>query len=538
MSIFVRWTRAALGAALLLVTSATSAQFPNLINYQGFVAVSGASFTGSGHFRFALVNPGGTTTYWSNDGTSVAGSQPTTAVNLAVSGGVFSVVLGDVPMTAIPASVFTSNSDVRLRVWFDDGSHGVQQLSPDQRVVAAAYAIAVDPDSTTLTSNFFKQGGNPFGGIATLGTTDNNALEVRVNGMRVMRYEPNTTTPNVIGGHVNDGVYIGVVGASIGGGGAAGAQNATVLGYICLLGYGCLNGVTDAWGTIGGGAGNQAGNGVGATTDAAFATVAGGFSNWAQGNFSSVGGGRYNTAAALATVGGGDGNTANGYSATVSGGVGNIASGTLAVVPGGYGNQALGDYSFAAGTSATIPASAPGTFFWNDSTGPQSLPANSHDVFIAIATNGIGLYTYKDFSHGCVLLGAAGSWTCTSDRATKSDFTAIEPRDILARVVEMPITQWRWKGETEGVRHVGPMAQDFRAAFGLGHDDKTITQVDIEGIALAAIQGLNAKVEAQSAVLADRDARIAALESQLAEIRRAVEMLAARSTPELTVARR
>jgi hypothetical protein len=142
MSIFVRWTRAAVGAALLLALATLAhAQVPNLLNYQGFVAVGGANFTGSGQFRFALVNAAGTTTFWSNDGTSVGGGQPATAVTLAVSGGVFSVVLGTAPMTAIPATVFTANSDVRLRVWFDDGSHGVQLLAPDQRVVAGAYAI-------------------------------------------------------------------------------------------------------------------------------------------------------------------------------------------------------------------------------------------------------------------------------------------------------------------------------------------------------------------------------------------------------------
>jgi hypothetical protein len=144
MHVFVRRIRAAVGAALLLVTLGTTAQVPNLINYQGFVAVGGASFTGSGQFRFAFVDPAGTTTFWSNDGTSVGGSQPAAAVTLAVSGGVFSAVLGDtsvVNMTAIPATVFTANSDVRLRVWFDDATNGIQHLVPDQRIVAGAYAI-------------------------------------------------------------------------------------------------------------------------------------------------------------------------------------------------------------------------------------------------------------------------------------------------------------------------------------------------------------------------------------------------------------
>jgi ketosteroid isomerase-like protein len=86
--------------------------------------------------------------------------------------------------------------------------------------------------------------------------------------------------------------------------------------------------------------------------------------------------------------------------------------------------------------------------------------------------------------------------------------------------------------------HFGPTAQDFYAAFELGDSDLAIGLQDADGVALAAIQGLNAKLNEQAAVLADRDARIAALESQLGELRRAVEMLAARGTPELTLARR
>ncbi len=399
--------------------------------------------------------------------------------------------------------------------------------------ITSSGTIAVDPASVTLTGNFFKQGGNAFGATAVLGTTDSNAVEIDVNGSRAMRYEPNATSPNVIGGYVNNGVYLGVVGAGIAGGGAAGALNDLLLGFTCALAYGCLNGVTDAFGTIGGGAGNQAGDGVGTTSDATFATVAGGFSNWARNAFSSVGGGVHNSAGGTySTVAGGIGNTASGSSATVAGGAGNTASGVDATVAGGgvntasgvgstvaggYNNSAGGDYSLAAGYGAVIPASASGSFLWSSaSTGGTALPAGAHDEFVVVATNGIGFYTYGDFSHGCALVGLAGSWSCTSDRATKSGFTSIEPRDILARLVEMPITQWRWKGEAETVRHVGPTAQDFRAAFGLGYDDKTITLVDTEGVALAAIQGLNAKLEER---IADKERQIVEQQSEIAELR-------------------
>ncbi len=98
-----------------LLVPCVFSQVPQIVNYQGRVVVSGINFDGTGSFKFALVNATGTTTYWSNDGTSSAGSQPAGAVALNVSKGLYSVLLGDTGvanMTTIPPSVF-NNSDVR-----------------------------------------------------------------------------------------------------------------------------------------------------------------------------------------------------------------------------------------------------------------------------------------------------------------------------------------------------------------------------------------------------------------------------------------
>ncbi len=127
----------------LLSLELADAQVPQLINYQGRVVVGTTNFNGSGQFKFALVDTTAATTYWSNDGTSSAGSQPTSAVTLAVTQGLYSLLLGDTTlanMTTIPASVF-SNNDVRLRIWFNDGTHGFQLLAPDQRIAAVGYAM-------------------------------------------------------------------------------------------------------------------------------------------------------------------------------------------------------------------------------------------------------------------------------------------------------------------------------------------------------------------------------------------------------------
>ena len=129
--------------SLAFLIAPASAQVPQLINYQGRVAVGTVNFDGSGAFKFALVNGDGTATYWSNDGTSTAGSEPTAAVTLTVTKGLYSVLLGDATlphMTVVPATVFT-NADVRLRVWFNDGTNGSQLLTPDQRIAAVGYAM-------------------------------------------------------------------------------------------------------------------------------------------------------------------------------------------------------------------------------------------------------------------------------------------------------------------------------------------------------------------------------------------------------------
>ena len=121
----------------------SQAAVPQLLNHQGRVAVNGVNFQGSGQFKFALVNADGSVTYWSNNGTSSVGSQPTLAVTLPVTKGLYSVLLGDTTlanMSPLPSSAL-EHEQVRLRIWFNDGNRGFQQLAPDQRLAAAPFAL-------------------------------------------------------------------------------------------------------------------------------------------------------------------------------------------------------------------------------------------------------------------------------------------------------------------------------------------------------------------------------------------------------------
>jgi hypothetical protein len=105
-------------------------------------------------------------------------------------------------------------------------------------------------------------------------------------------------------------------------------------------------------------------------------------------------------------------------------------------------------------------------------------------------------------------------FTATSDRAQKSAFLPVDPRTILAKVAALPISTWTYNVERDsGVRHIGPVAQDFAAAFNVGYDDKTISTIDASGVALTAIKGL-------SQAMAEKDDEIAMLKRELAAIKR------------------
>jgi hypothetical protein len=106
--------------------------------------------------------------------------------------------------------------------------------------------------------------------------------------------------------------------------------------------------------------------------------------------------------------------------------------------------------------------------------------------------------------------------TTPSDRNVKEAFEAADARAILAAVAILPIERWSYKGEA--VRHLGPMAQDFAAAFGLGVDDRHIFTLDAAGVALAAIQGLHALVRAQQARLDALERVLTALRGETAAL--------------------
>ena len=138
------------------------------------------------------------------------------------------------------------------------------------------------------------------------------------------------------------------------------------------------------------------------------------------------------------------------------------------------------------------------------STGPLAMDqygiacdtATSTQALDITAPAGTNVYSNYGQSAGANLPPGGGSWSSISDRNKKENFEDVDAQSLLEKVAAMPMTTWNYKSQDESIRHMGPMAQDFKAAFGVGEDDKHISTVDADGVALAAIQALYDRVKA------------------------------------------
>jgi len=390
-------------------------------------------------------------------------------------------------------------------------------------------------------------------GVNYLGTTDNQPLEFHVKGLRALRLEPGPATngaPNVIGGASVNYVSNSVYGATISGGGQAASGNSVTANF-GTVGGGAGN-LASGWAsTVGGGADNLASSPDGS------ATVGGGYFNAASGDSSTVVGGFNNAASGeYAVVAGGGGNTASGaYS---------FAAGTLATAAnnGSFVWSDDSGGSFFSTTSNQFAVSAAGGVVLAADVAMLG-GANSYHNFSLSGGNALGYlygsypalgdgihlgynYYYDNSGNGHVsntggatsrlttgygfvgiYIGAVngapmtqrlladstgvtvnGTFNNSSDRNLKQDFADISPAQILEKVGQLPITEWSYK-EDPRTRHVGPVAQDFYSTFNIGTDNKHIAPIDEGGVALAAIKGLNQKLEKENAEL---NARLEKLE--------------------------
>ena len=232
-------------------------------------------------------------------------------------------------------------------------------------------------------------------------------------------------------------------------------------------------------------------------------------------NRSVVAGGRNNDALATeSTVAGGNNNEASGNHSAVIGGINNVASGLGSSVIGGQGNLAAGRYASAGGLNTqttanhsfvwgkNVSTSAVGSVVLTDSdlnnrraTTPVNFTTN--DQFVGVFNGGYALYTDRDPvlnpGAGVSLPPGATAWLSLSDRNSKTAFEEVDTVAVLEKVASMPMTTWKYKHDEE-TRYMGVMSQDLYGAFELGQNNKTINSLVADGVQMAAIQGLNKKL--------------------------------------------
>jgi hypothetical protein len=380
---------------------------------------------------------------------------------------------------------------------------------------------------------------------------------------------------------------------TVGGGYANVAGSASSVAVFATVAGGAVNTASASLSTVGGGSEN--------TASGRLSTVGGGGNNTASRAEATIGGGFNNTASGSnSTVGGGLSNDAVGFSSTVSGGRLNTASGSNSTVGGGIDNTAAGDYSFVVGRRAkNDDASHDGVFMFADSQfanffsdranqfkvrargGAEfrvddfGLTAFSNAAGTSRAAlqgesehpNGIAIYGRSNSTDSTLVLNNAGTgdlirafnigalrlqlqndgdliisgdYLQSSDRASKEEIRLVATDDILRRLQQLPLYSWRYIDDDDGARHIGPMAQDFHAAFEYGDSPEHIAMIDAQGVALAAIQALaerNAELESRNEELTERlDAVEQRQQQELTDLRAELAMLRELVAPRLAEA--
>lgn len=465
-------------ASVAFPPAATAAP-PQTVNYQGSLSSAGNPVNGATSVTFRLydVSTGGAA-LWTE-------TQSVNVVN-----GLFSVSLGSTTTFASANLAFDVPYFLGITVGAD------AEMAPRPPLTSAPYALRAQT----------------------------------AEGLTALRIIPNAGNTTLIGGAASNTIAT-ARSAVIGGGGGSGLAgspggDATVVSLSPNQISGAASGAV-----IAGGSGNLVTHN--GTASPVFGTIGGGQGNSNFAYFGTIAGGRANVVGQSgfnlfgATVGGGFGNNVFDSYGAIAGGQGNQA-GQFATVPGGVNNLALGQFSFAAGRgawsalNATAAVRHVGAFVWADSNAngaaEERFFSTANDQFAVRARGGVvfrvASTTSASTGNGCELPAGGAGWTCSSDRNLKEEFVSVTPMEFLSKVVAMPLSTWRFKGADR--RHIGPMAQDFRAAFGLGADDRNITTSDVGGVALAAIQGLYQ-------LLHERDGEIARLKSneqELAKLRR------------------
>ena len=337
-------------------------------------------------------------------------------------------------------------------------------------------------------------------GFAVTGTYGTGAIPASGGGTRLMWYPAKAAFR---AGYVEstewDDANVGILSTAMGVNTTASGERSTALGA----------GTTAS--------GNQ-------STAMGWITTASGLSSTAMG-LSTTASGDYSTALGFSTIASGNNSTAMGADTRASG-LGSTALGTNTTASGtasttmGSNTIASGERSVAMGALASTN-SHPGAFVFGDNStwmGTNAeVRAAADNEFVVRAAGGFRFRTASDLTTGCNLPAGSGVFSCTSSRLTKENFAPLDAEAVLHKIAGLSVQGWNYRTE-RGVRHVGPTAEDFHGAFGLGPDSTSIGTIDAAGINMLAIQALEARtaqLKRENETLRAALARLDALVRQL-----------------------
>jgi hypothetical protein len=492
-------------------------------------------------------------TFWSNDDTSVNGSEPAAAVSLGVSNGLFTVVLGDtsVPnMTAMDASLF-AQPNLQLRIWFNDGVNGSVALRPVQNLTPAPYAIqALNANNANdllgeLSAAQLTSIGNTNGGAGNffLGLSGNPTMSGSANTANGVQALFSNTNGN---NNTANGAFTLLSNRTGNNNTANGAQallsntngsHNTAVGYNALL----LNRSGSSNTALGANAlqNNESGSGNIAIGAGAGTAITTGNNNIDIGNAGfgnesdTIRIGTTQTKAVMLGIHGGAIASSSqvvcvnsqGLLGTVAGG-GAVLDGNfqIGIGAGDYRRLTLGGGNSSGFLYGSFPRWGDGIHlgynYYADAGGANRVinldGATSRLSVgygsIVLATGGVGASpTTERLVVNTSSVTVNGTFNNNSDRNAKQDFAPVSPSQILDKVAQLPLSEWSYKDDPT-TRHIGPMAQDFHATFNIGTDDKHLAPIDEGGVALAAIQGLNQKLNEKKAEIEKLKLRLEKLE--------------------------
>ena len=370
----------------------------------------------------------------------------------------------------------------------------------------------------------------PDGGFLARGTGAATPVPASGPGFRMM-WHPGKAAFRAgnVGGNQWDDVNIGIAstatgagttasgayGVAMGFGATASGQSSTAMGWNATassVGSTAMGWSVTASGERSTAMGSGATAGGGSSTALGHSTTASGGASTALGN-STTASGAASTAAGHLTRATGNYSTAFGNS-SVAGGSGSLVAGSFSLANGvdafalGLRVNANGTGSVVLGSDATV--TTPGVFMYGDRSTTNDLTTNGSNEFLVRAAGGTVFYSNAAMTTGVVLLSGTSGWqpVGVSDENRKTDFRDLDGEQVLGRLAAMPVREWRYTTQDAGIRHVGPTAQDFRAAFGLGESDVRIGSVDADGIALAGVKALDARTRATNDALARQNERL------------------------------